>query len=80
MVGRKDATLREIYELVKDSVEEMTRRSVRLSFAFVFPNKEGRMVVRKVGEVDARSKGVDDERTLSSLQFQTGDFLDVAVL
>ena len=73
--------MEEIYELFKDAtVDGRKGRPVNLSFSLVYPNRDGRMVIRKVGEVDGRRSSRDDKKTLHDLQFQTGDFMDVAVL
>ncbi|KAL3840289.1 hypothetical protein ACJIZ3_024880 [Penstemon smallii] len=44
-----DATLRELTDLVKEVAPEARRRDATLSFAFVYPDKRGRFVVREVG-------------------------------
>ena len=38
--------------------------------------------MREVGQVrgDAHAPGPDDGRTLASLKFQTGDYMDVALI
>ena len=53
----------------------------RLDFAFVYPDRTGRNVMRQVGSVaSAQSRrGEDDGKTLAQLSFQTGDFLTVAI-
>jgi histone deacetylase complex subunit SAP18 len=59
------------------------RSNVRLSFAFVYPDRRGVSVMKQVGEVfaDPRVRHTpDDDKSLQQLQFQTGDFLDVAIL
>jgi len=76
----KDATLRELTELIKAVNSAARRRDSRLSFAFVYPDRRGRNVMREVGMVVSSRKGDDDNKTLSQLQFETGDYLDVAVL
>jgi histone deacetylase complex subunit SAP18 len=55
---------------------------MRLSFAFVYPDRRGVSVMKQVGEVfsDPRRTTPDDDKSLQQLQFQTGDFLDVAIL
>lgn len=75
----KDANLRELTDLVKEVVPSARRREARLSFAFVYPDRRGKNVIRQVGRTLSSRHGEDDERTLASLGFQTGDFLDVAV-
>ncbi|WIA38884.1 hypothetical protein OEZ86_002158 [Tetradesmus obliquus] len=78
-----DATLRELAELVREVRPDARRNNVRLSFAFVYPDRRGVSVMKQVGEVwsDARRGSTpDDDKSLQQLQFQTGDFLDVAIL
>ncbi|KAJ0052242.1 hypothetical protein Pint_00307 [Pistacia integerrima] len=43
----KDATLRELTDLVKEVASAARRRDARLSFAFVYPDKNGRFVLRE---------------------------------
>ncbi|KAL2892312.1 Histone deacetylase complex subunit SAP18 [Bienertia sinuspersici] len=75
-----DATLRELTELVKEVTPEAKRGFARLSFAFVFPEKHGRFVVRPLGKTFAcSSRKVDDDKALAQLGFQIGDYLDVAI-
>ncbi|CAI5470012.1 unnamed protein product [Closterium sp. Yama58-4] len=77
----KDATLRELTDLLKEVVPEARRRDARLSFAFVYPNRQGRNVMKQAGITNSmtRRPTPDDNRTLHELGFQTGDFLDVAI-
>lgn len=77
----KDATLRELTDLLKEVVPEARRRDARLSFSFVYPNRQGRNVMKQAGitNSNARRQTVDDNKTLQELGFQTGDFLDVAI-
>ncbi|CAI5520300.1 unnamed protein product [Closterium sp. Naga37s-1] len=77
----KDATLRELTDLLKEVVPEARRREARLSFAFVYPNRQGRNVMKQAGITNSmtRRPTPDDNRTLQELGFQTGDFLDVAI-
>lgn len=77
-----DATLRELTELIKDVRKDACHRQVRLSFSFVYPDKRGQNVMKEVGVVWAEPsrRGPDDAKQLHQLSFQTGDFLDVAIL
>lgn len=75
-----DATLREMSDLIKEVKLAARGRMTRLSFAFVYPDKRGRNVMRQVGLVHSTRPGEDDNKTLKALNFQTGDFLDVAIL
>ncbi|XWS32271.1 hypothetical protein CRYUN_Cryun23aG0145700 [Craigia yunnanensis] len=78
----KDATLRELTDLVKEVAPPARRRDARLSFAFVYPDKNGRFVVREVGKTFSYGNGrqLDDSKTLGELSFEIGDYLDVAIM
>ncbi|EFJ11264.1 hypothetical protein SELMODRAFT_158899 [Selaginella moellendorffii] len=79
----KDATLRELTELVKEVAPAARKRDAKLSFAFVYPDRRGRNIVRTVGTTVASHsmrRGHDDDKMLQDLGFQIGDFLDVAIL
>ncbi|XP_078446274.1 SIN3 associated polypeptide P18 [Wolffia australiana] len=78
-----DATLRELTDLVKEVASAARRRDAKLSFAFVYPDKQGRHVVRPVGmtySYPGNGRRQDDMKTLSELGFQIGDYLDVSIL
>lgn len=79
---RPDATLRELVTLVKEVNEGARRPGCRLSLSFVYPDPRGTgaYCMRDAGTVHSTRTGRDDERTLRTLRFQTGDFLDIAVL
>ncbi|KAJ4727056.1 histone deacetylase complex subunit SAP18-like [Melia azedarach] len=78
----KDATLRELTDLVKEVAPAARRRDARLSFAFVYPDKSGRFVVREVGKTFSYEsrRQLDDSKMLAELGFEIGDYLDVAIL
>ncbi|OMP00491.1 Sin3 associated polypeptide p18 [Corchorus olitorius] len=78
----KDATLRELTDLVKEVAPAARRRDARLSFAFVYPDTKGRFVVREVGKTFSygNARRVDDIKTLAELRFEIGDYLDVAIM
>uniref|UniRef100_A0A1D1Z832 Histone deacetylase complex subunit SAP18 n=1 Tax=Anthurium amnicola TaxID=1678845 RepID=A0A1D1Z832_9ARAE len=79
----KDANLRELTDLVKEVASAARRRDAKLSFAFVYPDKQGRYVVRPVGmtySYSGNGRRQDDMKTLAELGFQIGDYLDVAIL
>jgi len=78
----KDATLREITELIKAINPAAKSRNARISYAFAYPDKVGRMVMRQVGECwgdERNGYGKDDNKTLDELHFETGDYLDAAI-
>ncbi|PRQ17889.1 putative Sin3 associated polypeptide p18 [Rosa chinensis] len=79
----KDATLRELTDLVKEIAPAARRRNAKLSFAFVYPDKGGRFVLKQAGITHAygnMGRRLDDSKSLNELKFQIGDYLDVAVL
>ena len=54
----------------------------KLTFQLIYPDRHGKMAARAVGAVFTRpgqNGPLDDERTLHSVQFVTGDYLDVGV-
>jgi histone deacetylase complex subunit SAP18 len=75
-----DAPLRELAELLKDLHPPARDRSVRLSFAQVYPDGRGEPTVREVGSAHSVKRGADDAKTLAELSFHPGDFLDVAII
>ena len=76
---RRDATLREITDLIREVNYAAMRRDARLSFCVVYPDKRGVSVMKEVGNTFSSRKSEDDDKSLQLLRFQTGDFLDVAV-
>ncbi|KAL6174601.1 hypothetical protein ACLB2K_051247 [Fragaria x ananassa] len=79
----KDATLRELTDLVKEIAPAARRRNAKLSFAFVYPDKGGRYVFKQAGMTHAHGnigRRLDDSKSLNELKFQIGDYLDVAIL
>mmetsp|Transcript_21429 Transcript_21429/g.34661 ORF Transcript_21429/g.34661 Transcript_21429/m.34661 type:complete len:159 (-) Transcript_21429:112-588(-) len=75
----KDATLGELTSLIKGVRKAARRRTARLSFAFVYPDRTGKRVVRVVGETFSTRRSSDGHKTLGELHFETGDYLDVAI-
>jgi len=78
----KDATLRELTELIKEIHQGARGRNARLSFAFIYPDRRGQMVLKEVGQCfnyPKRGDNKDDDKTLDELHFETGDYLDVAI-
>uniref|UniRef100_A0A7S3F0A2 Histone deacetylase complex subunit SAP18 n=1 Tax=Haptolina ericina TaxID=156174 RepID=A0A7S3F0A2_9EUKA len=81
-----DATLSEVAELIQEH-EAATiligaaapTKDVRLDFAVVYPDKRGKLVLKECGIVKTRRRSADDDKTLNSVGFQAGDYLDVAV-
>ncbi|KAB5573644.1 hypothetical protein DKX38_000838 [Salix brachista] len=65
---------------VKEVAPEARRRNAKLSFAFVYPDKHGRFVLRVVGMTHSSGRRPDDHKALAELNFQIGDYLDVAIM
>ncbi|KAL9254189.1 Histone deacetylase complex subunit SAP18-like protein [Drosera capensis] len=78
----KDATLGELTDLVKEVHPEARKREAKLSFAFVYPDRNGIFTVRQVGMTyaNANKRNLDETKALAELNFQIGDYLDVAIL
>jgi len=70
----KDASLKELTELIKGVKAAARARDARLSFAFVYPDTTGKNVVRQVGTTYSSKRTLEDKRTLQSMRFETGDF------
>eukprot|EP01117_Protostelium_nocturnum_P008106 TRINITY_DN2888_c0_g1_i1.p1 TRINITY_DN2888_c0_g1~~TRINITY_DN2888_c0_g1_i1.p1 ORF type:complete len:157 (+),score=55.75 TRINITY_DN2888_c0_g1_i1:119-589(+) len=79
----KDATLRELTELVKEVNRGARTNSHKISFAWVYPDIRGKMTMRNVGYcwANPRGKGLDinDDKTLDQLGFVTGDYVSVSI-
>eukprot|EP01023_Acetabularia_acetabulum_P022378 TRINITY_DN2201_c0_g2_i1.p2 TRINITY_DN2201_c0_g2~~TRINITY_DN2201_c0_g2_i1.p2 ORF type:complete len:141 (+),score=27.80 TRINITY_DN2201_c0_g2_i1:197-619(+) len=75
-----DATLRELADLVKDVAPAARKPNAVQYFAIVFPDRRGKMKMTEIGQVHCVRKGEDDPKTLKELNFETGDFLDVAII
>ena len=59
------------------------RLGARLSFSLVYPDRNERPTMRQIGFVlgqSGRGGGEDAGKTLHTARFQTGDYLDVAIL
>ena len=80
MYARPDASLRELVNCVKEIHEDAQQPNCRLSLAFVYTDGIGDVHMRNVGIVHSTKRGRDDEKVLKTLRFQTGDFLDIAIL
>eukprot|EP00823_Brevimastigomonas_motovehiculus_P009395 TRINITY_DN9058_c0_g1_i1.p1 TRINITY_DN9058_c0_g1~~TRINITY_DN9058_c0_g1_i1.p1 ORF type:complete len:138 (+),score=9.89 TRINITY_DN9058_c0_g1_i1:36-416(+) len=76
----KDATLKELMEAIRSAKKQARDHTAKFSFAFVYPDKRGKNVLKTVGYTFSNRTSPDDNRTLASLKFETGDFLDVAIL
>lgn len=97
-VDRKNASLEELTSLIKTSkkfnkllssstASAGSAPDLIFSFCLVYPDRTGKHVLRKVGQVQ-RARGSlsssnmsdDHAKTLSELKLEIGDYLDVAVI
>ncbi|KAG5070882.1 hypothetical protein JHK86_006093 [Glycine max] len=69
----KDATLRELTDLVKEVAPAARRRNAKLSFAFVFPDKNGRFKVQEVC-VDSPIRNDAEEEQRQGFVFSSSRF------
>jgi len=76
----KDCTLKELTELIQGVRKYAGRPGTELSFAFVYPDRSGKNVIRPVGRTFATRSSPDDKKSLHELKFEIGDFLDVAII
>ena len=58
------------------------RQLHKLSFQLVYPDRNGRPMVRNVGSVFTwpAPNAADENKTLASVQFETGDYLSVCIM
>ncbi len=76
---RRDATLRELTDLIKEVNPAARNRNGRISFALVYPDKRGNYVSKNIGITHPYKRGEDDRKTLDRCRFVTGDYLSVAI-
>ncbi|RKP06646.1 Sin3 associated polypeptide p18-domain-containing protein, partial [Thamnocephalis sphaerospora] len=77
---RKDATLRELFYLVKNAREQVQHRDARLNFRIVYLDQiRDRYATRDLGSVHGLRRGPDDQRTLAQMNFLPGEYLDICL-
>jgi len=75
----KDATLREVVDLLKE-VEPITRNwGTKVNISFVYPDKRGKNVMKEIAILDAQKEGKDDHKTLDDYHFLVGDMLAITL-
>eukprot|EP01084_Bolivina_argentea_P113575 202380_1 len=78
----RDATLRELTDLVQDVYPPAQGRGSRLVYRIVYPNSTGAMTMREVGTVSVLGTSrpsLDETKTLKQLGFQPGDYFAINV-
>jgi histone deacetylase complex subunit SAP18 len=77
----KDASLAELVQLLMGVHDLAAQRSTRILFSLAYPGKEGKIVIRPIGQCFGGFRKSDhDTRTLQECGFATGDFMGVALL
>ena len=74
-----DATLHELTVLLSDAVDSIRNKNSQISFAMVYPDNQGVFAMKPVGQIDMAKPCPDNGKTLASLNFVIGDFLDICV-
>eukprot|EP00298_Acanthocystis_sp_HF-20_P007318 c16943_g1_i2.p1 GENE.c16943_g1_i2~~c16943_g1_i2.p1 ORF type:complete len:220 (+),score=101.46 c16943_g1_i2:65-724(+) len=77
----KDATLRELTDLLKEVNPDVQEFQAKLIFSIVFPNKRGELRKQEIGMCWSNPSKTTEtsNKTLAELKFETGDYLDVFV-
>merc|ERR1739848_97928 len=77
----KDATLKELMNLVKEVNPEARRKGTYFDFAIVHANlNRGGFMIRDIGTTCSGQKCPDDQSTLHSKRFEIGDYLDISIV
>lgn len=75
----RDASLRELSDLIKEVNLECRRRDAKFSFHLIYHDYRGHFHSKPLGTVSNSRPGRDDSKTLDELRFVQGDFIDVAI-
>lgn len=78
-IRRKNATLREIVDLIKSAVTIAQKKDARFEFSFVFQDMNGTWKRKKVGTVHSVKKSRDEFQDLQDLRFVIGDYVDLNI-
>ncbi|ESO10956.1 hypothetical protein HELRODRAFT_72262, partial [Helobdella robusta] len=75
-----DATLKELTNLVKEVNKEARVKGTYFDFGIVYPDSRSPAYkFRDIGSTCSGKKGLDDNVTLASRNFQIGDYIDIAI-
>eukprot|EP01147_Barroeca_monosierra_P001219 gene1219-4429_t len=75
-----DATLKELSTLVKEVNMQARRKGTKFLFSAVYQTPRGQAAMRDLGRVINGDKTEDDDKTLKSLNFHIGDYIDLAII
>lgn len=65
--------------LLSDAIEPLRNKDSQVSFAMVYPDNKGEFALKPIGQMAVGKPGPDDDKTLGSLKFAIGDFLDICI-
>lgn len=81
LISRKDATLKELCNLIKEVHEEARNREAKFHFRLIYQdNLHGSFFSKDLGTVCNAKGSPDDVKNLDDARFVQGDFLDVSVV
>ncbi|KRZ79347.1 Histone deacetylase complex subunit SAP18, partial [Trichinella papuae] len=76
----RDCTLGELSDLIREAIPETRQRGTRYDYAIAYPDYRGLMYrMRDIGSVTSGKPGEDDGKMLGDLEFEIGDYVDVAI-
>jgi len=76
-----DCTLEELSSLVKEVNPEAKKKGTTFDFRLVYPDLRSNCYrFREVGSTTSGKKGPDDSKSLASVRFVIGDYLDIHVV
>lgn len=75
----KDATLKELSDLIKEVNEDSRLMETRFSFHLIYMGLRGEYRSKILGNIANSKAGRDDDKTLEELRFVQGDLIDVAI-
>ena len=77
----KDATLKELMNLVKEVNPEARHKGTYFDFGIMYPDfQRGGYLMKDIGTTCAGQKCPDDNVSLHDIRFHIGDYLDIAIM
>jgi len=76
----QDATLEELTNVINAAKRVARHPTARFSFSLVYPNVHGVFVMKEVGTTSNSASTPDAHKTLRELDWEIGDYLDVAII
>lgn len=72
--------MREVMQQAQHVSKLARLRRARLSIAVVYPGRDRRLSVKRIGMVHGIRTAPSDDTTLYEMGFRRGDFLDLSIL